>query len=97
MGDSGQQIPAVTRSLVFASKLYPFLEDIESHLPSNWSSQDKHNFISLTNNNLAVHYNGRHNISQSDDHEITESFDSNAFILIYLIIFIGKLRVFCQI
>lgn len=36
--------------------LYPFVEDAD--LPKCWSSKDKANFISLSENNLKVHYKG---------------------------------------
>ena len=37
-------------------RLYPFVE--ESELPKQWSSKDKANFITLSENNLKVHYKG---------------------------------------
>ncbi|CAG2174333.1 unnamed protein product, partial [Oppiella nova] len=37
-------------------RLYPFID--ESELPKSWSSKDKANFITLSENNLKVHYKG---------------------------------------
>jgi len=41
-------------------KLYPAVNEEETPLPRSWSAKDKYNYLGLSQNNLRVHYKGRH-------------------------------------
>ncbi len=53
---SSQANNSTNEGLTRLKSLYPFVE--ESELPKSWSSKDKANFITLSENNLKVHYKG---------------------------------------
>ncbi|XP_054164353.1 ran-binding protein 9-like [Oppia nitens] len=46
----------VSEGLSRLQQLYPYVD--ESELPKSWSAKDKANFITLSENNLKVHYKG---------------------------------------
>jgi hypothetical protein len=53
---NSQECPVHSPGLARLKKLYPFVDLNE--LPLAWSAKDKANFISLSENNLKVHYKG---------------------------------------
>ena len=47
--------------------LYPNVKEPEVQIPRMWSSKDKYSYLSLSSNNLRVHYKGIYSIRFHND------------------------------